>query len=218
MHRYLESKPTKIGKWLTKQKNKKFIAILKANGIKTVLEIGPGKGQLADLCRDNGFKYESLDKNPVVCEIMRKKDFVCHNKEVPPLDILKKYDAIICCNVIEHLKTYKSIEEIMYEISSHLSDKGIAIIEVPEIKYWKWYFWICSVEHFFPTSKKRMEYLCKNAGLKIVLSEIWLDCFRERFAKLIWYATRLILPFGKVLSNIRHKYPSVVIVARRWRL
>lgn len=210
---YLNTKPTNLGVWFDKQKHLEYMCILKEHNVKRLLDIGPGRGYLCDLCED--IEYIGMDKEPEICELIREKGCVCHLRDVPPFYIDGLYDAIICCDVIEHMKSYEKAEQLIIEIYNHLNKGGIAIIHAPEMKYAKWDFWDVSYDHYFPTSRNRIEGLCLNVGLKIVYSGLWISCFKDRLAKLIWYATRFVPPFGKILRNIRKKHLCCVIIATK---
>jgi len=65
-------------------------------GAKSVLEIGPGNGVVTYLLRKAGIAVDTLDHDPAL-----NPDIVASILELPLL--AKSYDAILCCQVLEHL-------------------------------------------------------------------------------------------------------------------
>lgn len=66
------------------------------SGAKKVLEIGPGNGVVTYTLRKAGIHVDTLDHDPAL-----KPDYVASVLDLPFAQ--NSYDAVICCQVLEHL-------------------------------------------------------------------------------------------------------------------
>jgi len=76
----------------------------------SILEIGPGDGIVTEVLRKKGMKVTTLDLDPEL-----KPDYV---STLPDLGKVKnkKFDLIICCEVLEHME-YKDMEIALKNLS-----------------------------------------------------------------------------------------------------
>ncbi|VGO18256.1 class I SAM-dependent methyltransferase [Pontiella sulfatireligans] len=66
------------------------------SGAKTVLEIGPGNGVATYVLRQAGIRVDTVDHDPAL-----NPDFVASVVDLPFAQ--NSYDAVVCCQVLEHL-------------------------------------------------------------------------------------------------------------------
>jgi len=141
----------------------------------TILEVGLGNGMLAAMLRQIGIKVTTVDVNPNL-----EPDIVSDIKSLP-LKLTSKFDIVVCCEVLEHIR-FDEFEEnirIFKSLSNNLfltlpfdaKHFGFAgILRLPkkgtrEIGFW-WrtkitkkipseHFW--EIGHSLETSKKNIK-------------------------------------------------------------
>lgn len=122
------------------------LQILQSIKAGTVLEIGPGNGSLLYFLKDHGFEVIGIEKDSNCVELIRGKGIPCYLGDLN--DVIdrigtKKFDAIIMCQVFEHLYHPK---KTLRKIHNLLKEKGIIYLTLPNIgsfearlfgKYWR---------------------------------------------------------------------------------
>jgi len=98
----------------------------------SVLEIGPGLNPLyrkSDLS-ETLIDYDVVETDTSAIMLLKKyvENIYTSMLEIPP----KKYDVIVAFQVLEHIP---DIRQFIVKIKDHLSDRGVAILEVPYIDY-----------------------------------------------------------------------------------
>lgn len=96
--------------------------VLKAKDLKTVLDIGSGSGQHAQLLRNEGFIVTTLSLEPPA-------DIICDFSEISE-DII--YDAIWAAHVLEHQLNPGAFLKKCFRL---LKNNGLFIVTVPPLKH-----------------------------------------------------------------------------------
>ena len=107
--------------------------LFKENNYKSLLDIGAGPGTKIP----HFFNLPSLDLSlidqpgmeNIVSKFCPESQFYGKNLENGALDLGKKFDFIICADVIEHLSNPSSLLKI---IKTHLKDTGLVILSTPD--------------------------------------------------------------------------------------
>lgn len=107
--------------------------------IKTILDIGCGRGNLAQTLTDKGYVVSGIDISDEALADVRNilKDSFCFNvedKQWPDTIMNKRYDLIIISELIEHIF---SPEELLQKARNLMSDGGYMIITTPNFLFWK---------------------------------------------------------------------------------
>lgn len=107
--------------------------LFKKKGYKSLLDIGAGPGTKLPFFFDlNSIELGLIDQ-PGMDEITLKTcpnaSFYGANLETDRVEIGRKYDMIICSDVIEHLGDPSNLIDI---IKRHLKEDGVAIISTPD--------------------------------------------------------------------------------------
>jgi ubiquinone/menaquinone biosynthesis C-methylase UbiE len=99
----------------------------------SVLEVGVGAGVLAQLLRELGVKYKSVDFDPDL-----KPDYVASVTQLPLED--DSFDAVGCFQVLEHIH-YKDFQTAVGELCRVA--KSRVVISIPDAsRVWQYHVWI----------------------------------------------------------------------------
>lgn len=146
-----------------------ILKMIKDLGIKNIVDVGCGSGQLIQKISKNiqGLSLTGFDVSQKIIDINKDnyKDAAFHclnlNEDVV---IDKKFEMVICCEVIEHLRNWeKSIETL----SKLAVSGGYVLITTQEGKIYKHHEALGHLKHF---DKKEIEEQLKKNGMKIIES------------------------------------------------
>jgi len=225
---YLKSETaniSKIGKKLVNYRNSFFINLIrqfcKSENIH-ILEIGPGKGYFADVCKLNKLDYTAIEGNLLMNKSLKERGYKVYNMYVPPINLEKKFDVIFMNQVFEHMDNKNEALKLLESCKKQLNDGGILIISCPDIIFHKEDFYQ-DYTHGFPTTMIRVQNMLNDCGFKIVHSNYYTFLFEGYvFARIMTSITRLFysigmlhLIFGKKAYKAKISLlPSFVLVAR----
>jgi SAM-dependent methyltransferase len=101
----------------------KVIQYVRSVNPKTVLEIGPGDHTVTDYLRRKGIVVETFDNEPKL-----HPDYLGDVRE--PLAVGKSFDAVVACEVFEHLY-FKYLPRILENIGAVLNPDGHLVVSLP---------------------------------------------------------------------------------------
>jgi 2-polyprenyl-3-methyl-5-hydroxy-6-metoxy-1,4-benzoquinol methylase len=93
----------------------------------SVLEIGIGNGFTSTFLRNAGFNVTTVDINPALCP-----DIVCSLTELPRFLEGRRFDLIVCCEVLEHLP----FEEFDAALSMFARYANRLFLTIPSYSMW----------------------------------------------------------------------------------
>lgn len=132
----------------------------------SVLEIGPGKGDLARAIMAAGMEYNCLDRNSRLLERMKSLGAETTLAEAPPLPLPDAaFDVVVLINVLEHMPDPEKAFLLMAEIRRVLKPGGALILAAPDFAGWGSDFFAADYTHTFPVSAERLRTLFLDAGL-----------------------------------------------------
>lgn len=142
---------------------------IKHLGVKNIVDAGCGSGELIRKIIKNtaDLKLTGFDVSPKIIDINKSKfanvDFFCLNlNEESHID--KKFDMVICCEVIEHLRNWKiSIKNL----ANLVSKDGYIIITTQSGKMYNHHIALEHLRHF---KKEEIENELKIHGIQILES------------------------------------------------
>lgn len=115
---------------------------------KNVLEVGPGNGFVSTFLRRAGFDVMTADINPAL-----EPDICAPLAEIPQHLDGRRFDLVVCCEVLEHMpfeqfepniKTLRSLGDRLYmTLPNYKKAFGIGgLLRLPRIPYkaFSWYF------------------------------------------------------------------------------
>ena len=169
---FATARSTRIGDWLTVRAIETQFAFLSRylpkDGNADILEIGPGYGEFAARIIAAGYaNYDVVEPNPALRKkiaslgVRRTKSYL-----IPNLDELdESYDAIIVCDVFEHLNDAREAQRFIAEAKRVLRGGGILFILSADFLDWKEDFYNCDFSHSNPTTVRRTHEMFLNEEL-----------------------------------------------------
>jgi SAM-dependent methyltransferase len=162
---------TGIGDWLTAhaiEGQYRFLSSHLQGTSAEILEIGPGHGEFAERILKGGYRnYDVVEPNGRLREklerigVRRVKDYL-----IPDLrEGDASYDAIVICDVFEHLNDTRDAQRFIAEAARVLRPGGVLFILSPDLMDWKEDFYNCDFSHSNPTTVRRTHEMFMNEGL-----------------------------------------------------
>ena len=137
---------------------------------KDVLEIGVGMGEFAGFCKSRQIDYAGIEPNKTLRESLARKGFSVVEGKAPDLPKLEKsFDCVFAAHLIEHLKDYEEIAQLIHRAVSLLNPGGVIILIYPDIEKSGWVFYQ-DYTHLYPTTRKRVENILTDSDMRIVRS------------------------------------------------
>lgn len=147
-----------------------IIKIIKKLKVQNILDAGCGSAELIKkiLNKTENVKVSGFDVSQKVIELNKEKyneaDFFCLNLNEDNQKVDKKFDMVICCEVIEHLRNW---EKAINTLSKFVSNDGYIIITTQAGKIYEHHKALDHLKHF---KKEEIEEQLKNNGMNIVES------------------------------------------------
>jgi SAM-dependent methyltransferase len=158
-------KPTRVGGAFVAALARKIFQYAQIAPGSNVLEIGPGRGDFAEICLAEGVQYSAIEANRQMAEALQKKGAGVVTAMVPPLPALdKRFDTVVMINVMEHMNSMQDALEITGQIRGVLKPGGKLVICSPDYLNWRHNFFNCDFSHSFVTTRRRLEQLLINGG------------------------------------------------------
>ncbi|MCZ7403147.1 MAG: class I SAM-dependent methyltransferase [Candidatus Methanoperedens sp.] len=218
---FAKSKSTRFGQILddyTIEKEFRIITRFMYNPEVEILEIGPGKGGLAKKFIEMGYQnYDVVELNVLmrnnIARVVRKTK----NYEIPELkEKDNSYDAIICCDVFEHLNDTKEAKLFISEVHRVLRNEGLIIIVSPDYLDWKRDFFNCDFSHSNITSVRRTIQLFYNNNIATIYYNYFYSYFEGIVGKILNATVKIITFFIKGNSLDSKLYKLRLTFLRRF--
>lgn len=160
-----------LAKFIYHDEHQKIACLLQKNNVRTVLEVGPGNGSLITYLHENGFEVTGIELDDACVERIKTMGIACYQGTLEGVkDQLLTYDAVIMCQVLEHVYHPKISLKIIHSV---LSDNGLLYLSVPNIasyearlfgKYWRGLDLPRHITHF---SSETLDSLLNNSGYSV---------------------------------------------------
>jgi len=189
-------KPTKFGIGLVKIMSRKIFGFAGAGSGSRILEIGPGRGAIADICLERGIEYCAVEPNEQMAASLEKRGAYVVRAIVPPLPELdRNFDVVVMINVMEHMNGMQDALQISRQIREVLKPRGKLIISSPDYLNWRLNFFNCDFSHNYVTTRRRLRQLLLDTGYENIKS-FYLSGPLSGFLCLLVTAFVSRLPFG----------------------
>jgi len=204
-----------LAKLIYRDEHRKIACLLRNNNVRTVLEVGPGNGGLIKYLYEHGFEVAGIELDNGCVERIKSMGIVCYHGTIESVkDLLQKYDAVIMCQVLEHVYHPKTSLKIIHSV---LSENGLLYLSVPNIasfearlfgKYWRGLDLPRHITHF---SSETLGSLLNNSGYSVdkirnmafpssfIESLAFLMTNKGRFPNMLYYP---LYYFWKLLSPL----------------
>ncbi|MHC4432634.1 MAG: class I SAM-dependent methyltransferase [Planctomycetota bacterium] len=166
-----EDKPTGMGIRLTKALAQRIFDYTQAERGSSILEIGPGRGNFADICLKEGMDYSAIEANRQMAESLKERGASVVQAMVPPLPSLEKqFDIVVMINVMEHMNSMADALQITQQVRDVLKPGGRFVICSPDYLNWRRNFFNCDFSHNYVTTRRRLQQLLINGGFANIRS------------------------------------------------
>jgi SAM-dependent methyltransferase len=192
--------PTGFGAWLTRRAARRIHAFVQVPAGGCVLEIGPGRGDLADLFLIGGVDYHAVEANRRLATALEQRGARVRCAIAPPLPPFEeRFDRALMVNVMEHMSNMEQALEIARQVRDLLKPGGRFVIHSPDYLSWRSHFFNCDFSHNFVTTRRRLTQLLINAGYDDIESAYMSGPFRGCGAVVLAaFASRS--PFGMLAA------------------
>ena len=172
-----------------------------STGDSKVLELGPGDGYIAELCRSRGIEYIGIEGSQAVAHRLTSLGFNIIHSLVPPLPKeLAKRDICFALHIIEHLHSMTEAELLVNQIGDHLNPRGKFVIATPDYLRWGKDFFGCDYTHSLPFTLRSLNQLLINSGFKIDYAKISVaNVFGVSAIPIYWMAK---LTYVRLIDNL----------------
>lgn len=168
---FRKDKPTLAGSWITRVFFQKLFRYAQLKSSSSVLEIGPGRGDFADVCLENGIEYFAIEPNRQMAASLEKRGAKVVCAMVPPLpEIGRTFDVVVMIHVMEHMSGMQDALRTTQQISRILKPKGRLVICSPDYLNLRHNFFNCDFSHNYVTTRRRLEQLLVDAGFNNIRS------------------------------------------------
>jgi len=197
---YIQDQPTKAGAKFASALNEHLFRFAGMQAGHSVLEIGPGRGALADICLSRGLRYTAIEPNGQMAESLRGRGAEVIQAKVPPLPPMeRKFDYVVMNNVLEHMNGMPEALLISQQIRERLVPGGRFVVCSPDYLNMRRHFFNCDFSHGYVTTQRRLSQLLISAGYGEMKSGYVAGPF-QGVAAVVVSVVAVHLPFGTLLS------------------
>jgi len=155
-----------------KKQQSRFLPYFQEKGKGEILDLGCGRGEFLDLCRDNGINAQGIDLNEQMVEICRDKGLDCRKGDILE-SLAEKQDktlgGIFSSQVIEHLSPaqLKKLIDLAY---FKLAPGGHVVLETinPASVFALVQIFFLDLTHQKPIHPQTLKFLLESSGFEDV--------------------------------------------------
>jgi SAM-dependent methyltransferase len=134
-----------------------------------MLEIGPGRGSLAQNAIDAGWRYRAMEASSILIEELRRHGLDVIEGWAPPiLAADASCDVVYADQVLEHMSGIDAAREFVAEARRVLRVGGTFFVVVPDYVKEGAFFWDIDYTHNFVTTERRVRQLMYDGGFEVV--------------------------------------------------
>jgi cyclopropane fatty-acyl-phospholipid synthase-like methyltransferase len=197
---FFDLPPTGIGQRLQMNKARHVLLRLQhqSAALNRVLEIGPGWGELADLCCAAQIQHFAIEVNNLRAASLVKRGIPTVMSYTPPIPLRAgEFDAVVALNVIEHMPDLPTALRFLREMVRVARPGALICINCPDLVFSGSMFWDADYTHNFPTSMRRMIQMYRDQGLTIVDATYFAGTIAGPLATPVGWLARF-LPVGLI--------------------
>lgn len=218
---FATSPMTPLGRWMllsTVHQEYRFLRRYLHDRQAVMLEIGPGRGEFADLMRRDGFcNYTGVEPNQLMREDLIHRGFTVKDYLIPRLlEDDASYDLIFLNDVFEHLNDTTEAKLFIREAYRVLRPGGLLSISCPDYTHWGVDFFNSDFSHANITTVRRTRQLFMNFGLRMVDYAYLSGFVRGAPATLLSHLVRAGMFFIRSADNEQKLYKLKLSFLRRF--
>lgn len=133
-----------------------------------ILDAGCGSGFFSISIKNNGSDIFGIDISHAMINELRKRGINGKVADMEKLNLKKKFDKILCSGALEFTK---HPQKVIRGFSKHLKKGGIIVLIYPKSSLVGYIYKLFHLLHGVSitlSTKKRIKYLVKGSGLKVV--------------------------------------------------
>jgi SAM-dependent methyltransferase len=133
-----------------------------------MLEIGPGKGTLAMLAVEAGWRYRAMEASALLIAQLRGLGLEVIEGWAPPiLAEPASCDVVYADQVLEHMSGIDAARQFVAEAHRVLRPGGVLFVVVPDYLAERGFFWDIDYTHNFITTERRVRQLLYDGGFDV---------------------------------------------------
>lgn len=218
---FATSPMTAGGRWIVRGILRREYAILRKSlqdRRAAILEIGPGRGELAEILREDGFlNYTGVEPNALMRDMLVEQGFRMKSYMIPQLEEPDaSYDVVFLSDVFEHLNDTAEAKLFISEVARVLRTDGLICIGCPDYLHWGVDFFNGDYSHANITTERRTRQLFMNYGLRTVSCTYMSGFVSGPAATLLSTLVRAGLCFVHATQNEEKLYKLKLTFLRRF--
>jgi len=168
---YAGKKPTNTGRRIKTRLNRKFYQVLMGflpQRPLEILEVGPGHGFFAEICSEQGHRYQGVEANEKMYRWLQERGFQVQNASPPPLSYEdNSFDLIYCGYVMENMPDPQTAFQFVVECGRVLKPNGIlGIVSSDFRKMGAREYWNLGYMTSFLTTERRIRQILVDGDLE----------------------------------------------------
>ncbi|TKJ29870.1 hypothetical protein CEE39_08715 [bacterium (candidate division B38) B3_B38] len=193
-----------------------------------MLEIGPGEGRFAELCRREGIRYFCIEPSPPLQKRLNEEGYPTIGGFVPPIAVKSQsIDVLYADQLLEHMPDFNAAAHFIAESRRVLKNDGHLVLIFPNYLKEKEFFFDIDYSHNFITTERRVEQMLFDCRFTPVDKVFSIGCTTGILRYLIkattfflgWGITAHIFRIfkaGDFLSRLRKNlFETIMVIARK---
>lgn len=166
--------------WGSKRKYKQLTKVFQnllpnSDSSMTLLEIGSGRGEFADIVKASGLRYIGVEPSESLRQDLVKKGFEILSDPIPKIDVAdSSIDIVYSYDVLEHLENYSTILSFFNEVKRILKPGGHIVVIAPNAETIGNLFYLHEYQHNYFTNVDRIVSLLDDSGYSVVKAKPFL--------------------------------------------
>ena len=193
-----------------------------------LLEIGPGEGRFAELCRMEDIKYLCIEPSPPLQRGMKEKGYPIIGGFVPPIAVKSdSIDLLYADQLLEHMPNFNAAVDFIAECNRVLRKGGYLALIFPNYLKEKEFFFDIDYTHNFVTTERRVEQMLFDCRFSLMDKVIFIGR-TTGIGRYLLKATTFFLGWG-ITTNLfrifkaddflvrlrKNLFETVMVIARK---
>ena len=169
---FVIDKPTAVGSKIAISVARKIFEKAELSKKMSVLELGPGRGHFANICKAAGVQYTAVEVNSELASDLRSRGLDVIEHKIPPIpDTGKKFDCVVMTHFLEHIDGTSAAIGLLEDLKRVMNNNCKLVILSPDYLYMGMYFFDVDFSHSFVTTKRRLRQLLLSSNFTVIRCE-----------------------------------------------